>query len=298
MPIPETQLETWSHQGSITQSSNTYNSIRNVLLAKGTPYVSKNVECFLQGSYGNDTNIWAESDVDVVIELQDCFNSDLDALNSDAKTAYDKHYPNATYTHVEFKRDVLKVLSDQYGSEVKVGKKAVQIAPNGSRRKADVIVATAFRRYHTYVSAASQRYTEGISFYTSGNIRIDNYPKQHRENLVAKHKSTNSWFKPMVRVLKNMRSKLVADGMLTSGTAPSYYIEGLLYNVPDEKFGKSYGDTFVNSFNWIRNEADKTDFECANKMYFLLRDNTNTCWPKADGDKFISEVISLWNNWK
>jgi hypothetical protein len=42
MPIPESQLETWSHQGSITQSSNTYNSIKNVLEASTTPFAAKN----------------------------------------------------------------------------------------------------------------------------------------------------------------------------------------------------------------------------------------------------------------
>ena len=58
MPIPESQLETWSHQGSITQSSNTYNTIKNVLEASTTPYAGKNFKVFLQGSYGNDTNIY------------------------------------------------------------------------------------------------------------------------------------------------------------------------------------------------------------------------------------------------
>jgi len=37
MPIPESQLETWSHQGSITQSSNTYNTIKSVLEDSATP---------------------------------------------------------------------------------------------------------------------------------------------------------------------------------------------------------------------------------------------------------------------
>ena len=31
MAIPEAQLETWSHQGSVTQSSSTYASIKNML---------------------------------------------------------------------------------------------------------------------------------------------------------------------------------------------------------------------------------------------------------------------------
>ncbi len=77
MGIPESQLETWSHQGSITNSSNTYNTVKNVLEDSDAPYAAKDYEVFLQGSYGNDTNIWSESDVDIVIKLGSCFHSDL-----------------------------------------------------------------------------------------------------------------------------------------------------------------------------------------------------------------------------
>ena len=110
MPIPESQLETWSHQGSITQSSNTYNAIKSVLEASTTPYAGKNFKVFLQGSYGNDTNIYAESDVDIVIRLDDCFQSDLESLSDDEKSAYQEAFSDATYTHTDFKRDVLSVL--------------------------------------------------------------------------------------------------------------------------------------------------------------------------------------------
>ena len=71
MPIPESQLDTWSHQGSITQSSTTYNAIKGALEDSTTPYAGKNFKVFLQGSYGNDTNIYAESDVDIIIRLDD-----------------------------------------------------------------------------------------------------------------------------------------------------------------------------------------------------------------------------------
>ena len=101
----------------------------------------------------------------------------------------------------------------------------------------------------------------------------------------------------MIRTLKNMRSHLVANGALEAGAAPSYYVEGLLYNVPDEKFGSSYADCFVNAFNWIQSEGDKTKLLCANEMYYLLRDNSSTCWPKESGEAFINAAIDLWNNW-
>jgi tRNA nucleotidyltransferase (CCA-adding enzyme) len=121
MTIPESQLETWSHQGSITQSSATYNSIKNVLEASTAPYAGKTYSVFLLGSYGNDTNIYAESDVDIVIKLDDCWQSDLSALTQEEKDKYKSAFIDATYTHVDFKRDVMKVLTDQYGSDVKPG---------------------------------------------------------------------------------------------------------------------------------------------------------------------------------
>ena len=70
---------------------------------------------FLQGSYGNDTNIYAESDVDIVIRLDDCFQSDLSELTEEEKAAYRSAFPDATYTHVDFKQDVLSMLKKQYG---------------------------------------------------------------------------------------------------------------------------------------------------------------------------------------
>lgn len=203
MPIPESQLETWSHQGSITQSCNTYNSIKNVLEASSTPYAGKNFKVFLQGSYGNDTNIYAESDVDIVIRLDDCFFSDLDNLSEQEKAAYKQAFSGAEYTLTTFKQDVLDVLRKQYGSAVKPGTKAITIDGNGSRRKADVIVSCQYRRYSRFRSSSDSDYVEGICFFNSAGERIANYPKQHSANLTSKHQATSSWLKPMVRILKN-----------------------------------------------------------------------------------------------
>lgn len=191
MPIPESQLDTWSHQGSITQSKNTYNSIKTVLENKDTPYSAKNYNVFLQGSYGNDTNIYSESDVDIVIKLNDCFQHDLSPLPTEQQEAFKKSHFDATYTHTNFSADVLNVLSGQYGSDVDEGEKAIAIAAYGNRRKADVIAAIQFRRYHKFLSTSNQSYHEGICFYTASGARIVNYPKQHSDNLTKKHQSTS-----------------------------------------------------------------------------------------------------------
>ena len=297
MAIPEVQLETWSHQGAIVGSSATYATIKSVLESTTAPYAGKGYKVFLQGSYGNDTNIYAESDVDIVIRLDDCFQSDLTLLTSSETAAWDAASSKASYSYIDFKADVLAVLRDAFPNAVTTGDKAFSIKAEGNRRKADVLPCIAFRRYYKFNGIYDQSYTEGICFYDKAGNRISNYPRQHSENLTAKHQASGLWLKPMIRVLKNLRSCLVDKEMLAQGVALSYYLEGLLYNVPNDKFSTSYGHTFVNAINWIQKEADKTTLVTANEQFYLLRDGVKTCWPKADAEAFLKAAIKLWSEW-
>jgi hypothetical protein len=296
--IPESQLDIWSHQGSITNSSNTYNAIKNVLEAGDTPYSARDYEVFLQGSYGNDTNIYAESDVDIVIRLNECWLTDLDDLSEDQKVAYKQWVVDAKYGLPDFKKDVLSVLKGKYANDVKDdGDKAIMIAANGNRRKADVIVAIQFRRYRSFVSSSNQQFTTGMCFRNKAKELIANYPKQHSANLTTKHQGTGNWLKPMIRILKNLRGKLIDDGLLKAGIAPSYYLEGLLYNVPSDKFTTSYQHCFINAMNWIQKEADKEKLLCVNEQYYLLRENSHVCWPPSNAGAYLNAAIKRWNNW-
>ncbi|MFH2069116.1 MAG: nucleotidyltransferase [Candidatus Omnitrophota bacterium] len=293
MAIPESQLETWAKQGSVNQSSSTYASIKIALEDSKAIYKDKIFEVFLQGSYGNDTNIYAESDVDVVIKLDSIFRGDTDSLSSEGKNAYN-NLSNATYDFKDFKKSVIIRLQNAFGKEnVIEGSKAVHIKPSLSRRSADVVVAYQYRRYYNWPHG----YTSGIVFPTQSSGEIINYPKKHSDNCTTKHQETDNNFKPMVRILKNIRSKLVEDGIITKNTAPSYFVEGLLYNVPNELLTGSYGNILVNILNWFHEVLDRTKLLCANEQYYLLRDGVLVCWSPTDAERFINEVIKLWNNW-
>jgi hypothetical protein len=295
MPISESQLETWSHQGSIQQSSATYQTVRSALLSDKAAYKDKDFEVFLQGSYGNDTNIYAESDVDTVIRLDSIFGYDLSALPPEQQTAFHQAISgNATYTFAEFKTGVVNRLTNAFdATNVTPGNKAIRIKPNGTRRSADVVACYQYRRYIRFISLSDQEYVPGVIFPTTSSGTIINYPKRHSDNCTTKHQATNNWFKPTVRIFKNMRSKLVEDGKLAKETAPSYYIEGMLWNVPKDKFGSSYGDTFCNCLNWLR-QTDRTKLTCANEQYWLLG-TTNVQWSAANCDLFLNALVRLWN---
>ena len=201
------------------------------------------------------------------------------------------------YPYNSFKNEVQAALATAFGALVKPGTKAIKIESNGSRRTADVVVAFEFRRYNRFNGLSDQRFDKGIAFYTLNGKQIANYPKQHSENLTTKHQGAGKMFKPIVRIFKNMRSKLVDDGKIERGIAPSYYIEGLLYNVPNACFAGTYAGTVFAILKWLHQTTDRSKFVCANEQYYLLRDDSQVCWPVVNGDHFIKAAIQLWDKW-
>lgn len=296
MAIPNSQLQTWAAQGSVTQSASTYNTIKDKLEEAGSPYATQDSRVFLQGSYGNSTNIYRESDVDVVICLTSAFQHNTAGLTPVQKAAFDAAYQNATYTLDQFKTDVHAHLVAAYGNDVYLGKKAIQIRATTSRRKTDVIVAMEHRHYFSFLTLASQSHGDGIVFKNSAGKRIINYPEYHRANLVTKNTNAGGRFKSYVRIFKNMRVRAVSEGFLAEGNAPSYYIEGLLYNLPDNYFVADYA-TGVNAILNFLATADRSAFTCANGFHILHGDDPDLQWTKLKGDQFILALRVLWNTW-
>lgn len=296
MAISETQLDTWAKQGSIAQSQVTYATIRGCLEANDAPYAGRSKSIFLQGSYGNDTNIYADSDVDVVIVTDSVFYHSSHELSPEDKIAINAALTgNGGYTYNQFKADVLTQLTRKFGNAVKPGKKAILVEGDGNRRDTDVLAAVAHRRYTRFRSHADSHYYEGITFWTSGGVQIINYPKQHSANATAKHQATSGWYKPTVRIFKNMRNAMIAKGHLSAGIAPSYFIEGMLYNVPNNLFGGTYANTCVNALNWLH-ASIREDLLCANELHYLLRSNSKVCWDPENFEIYLSAAIKFWND--
>jgi hypothetical protein len=298
--ISEAQLTTWNNVGSIQQSSATYQSIKRVLERSDSPYASGDVDSFLQGSYCNDTNIYGDSDVDIVLRTKALFYYNVDALPDPQKAEFKRIHPNPSqYGLPGFRRDVTDWLGQQYGGDRDAsGKKALRIKPSGNRRSADILLVCPHKRYSRYLSPRpeDQTFVEGVIFRTTDGKTIINYPKQHSDNLTAKHQTTNSWFKPTVRVYKNMRNRMVEKGLIKANAAPSYFLEGLLYNVPGDRFGGSWVATVENTFAWIDGNAP-ADYMCANAIHPLIRDNLATSWPVQGYIDWLNGMKKLWNTW-
>jgi len=295
MPVSEAQLETWARVGSTAQSQSTYATVRGALEAWDAPYASRSYGLFLQGSYANDTNVWADSDVDVVIRLDDTFYKDVTDLPVDQLSAYGSHYATATYSYSDFRSEVAAQLVKKFGSDVKTGGKAIFIPGSGSRRDADVLPAAQWRKYYAFRSAGDESYAEGIVFWAPDGTRIVNYPKQHSANCTAKHQATSGWFKPCVRILKNMRNAMADKGLIEGDLAPSYFLEGMLYNVPASVFAGSYVNAIAGAINWVK-DSDRSKLLCANEMYYLVNPSSPVTWRAEKLDLYLRATIAFWNS--
>ena len=296
MAISEQQLRTWSHRGSVKGSSETYQVIKEVLEDQSAPYAGHGFEVFLQGSYGNHTNIYAESDVDIVICLTEVFDADIGGLSPADKIAHEVGHSPATYGFHEFKAEVFRWLQRKYGNEVTLSKKAIFVPGSNNRRNTDVVVCIEHRCYVSYPSSRNGQYHSGICFWKTDGTKIVNFPKQHRENLISKHQTTSSRFKANVRVLKNMRKAMVNHSFLADKVAPSYFLEGMLWNTPNQYFTNSFQETFVNYLHWLEH-CDSAQLTCANGLHRLIWDGCQICWNTDDFKTFIQSAWNYWNNY-
>jgi hypothetical protein len=294
MPIPESQLQTWSNLGATDLPQRTHISIRNALDSfKGWREPIK-YDVYLSGSYVNSTNIHGNSDVDVVIEVTSISYSNL---SSEEKKALE--ITPATYSWETFRQDVITALTNYYGNQYidTTGKKAIKVRAAPGRQNADVIVATTYDLYQNGKIRA-----EGITFWTQPKgDQIINFPKIHKDNGANKNSDfrTSNWYKRTIRTYKNARDKIYTNKPNLVGKFPSYFIECLLYNVPDRQFGGSYESNFVNTLNWLSAELYKDtadQMECQNGIYYLFQPSLVT-WNITDARTFVSEIVDLWNDW-
>lgn len=288
MGIPESQLETWSHQGAINTAKATHESIRNALNSYKLPD-GVDFEVYLQGSYKNDTNIRGDMDVDLAVQINSTFYCNL----SEEQKRYLGLSP-ASYEWNDFRSDVLSALKDYYGLlTITEGNKSIKVEAISGRLPADVVVCAQYRKYK---SLNSYDYVEGITFWTRNEKRqVINYPKIHYNNGVKKHQNTNNQYKPVVRMFKNIRSYLGEKDYISSSLAPSYFLECLLYNLSNTNFIGSYRDTFCNIVNWL-NKANLEAFVCQNEQLKLFGD-TPEQWSIYDAERFIQKLIKLLNDW-
>lgn len=88
---------------------------------------------------------------------------------------------------------------------------------------------------------------------------------------------------------------MIEKGLFEDGVAPSYFIEGMLYNVANEHFSGTYQDMWVKCFNAVIS-ADATTFTTASRMHWLVRDGSSVCWPSGNFQRFMAALKRYWES--
>ncbi|WP_434521081.1 nucleotidyltransferase domain-containing protein [Halorubrum sp. AS12] len=303
MTISSTQLETWTNQGAVQNSKRTYSSIQNAVeqdrYGLGREDFEHSYEIHLQGSYANDTNIYASSDVDVVVRVNMPFQEGLSDLSREERERFWDEYTDLDYEWENFYKRVKRSLRGYFGREnIDSSGKAIKIKSNDDTPiplDADVVACADYRNYTYFGPDGTEEYTTGMFFRPGvGQPSIVNYSKVHRENGTKKNKDTNGRYKPTIRMFKNAREWSVRNEIAPENICSSYYLEGLLYNVPDELIDQNdLQDRYQDIVEWLK-VADIGEFPEQSEMYPLCHPLESERWSVSNANATVNMFEQVW----
>jgi hypothetical protein len=182
---------------------------------------------YAKGSYANNTNVRADSDVDIVVQCQE-----VEYWREESPGV---HPPGRSYsgiwTPTALRTELGRALSAKFPGQVdSSGSTAFHIDATSSRVDADVVPAFDYRYY--FSSGGSRT---GSRIFQKSGPSIVNYPDQHLEKGKLKNNATNTAFKKTVRIMKRTENAMVAARV--HDALASYCIECLVYNCPSSIFG-------------------------------------------------------------
>lgn len=194
----------------------------------------------VKGSYVNNTNVRTDSDVDIAV-IHKGFHYYDDSELPPRQRIKPESITCAHYDGAEFRAELEKALQVKFGSQCDTsGKTAIAIRESSSRVGVDVVPSFEFRKYY-YDFWWGRRYHQGTKTRRIDGSWIVNFPEQQLENGRTKNRNTNGRYKHQVRILKRIENELVEAGRIAG--LPSYFMECLVYNVPDNKLRHSWSDT-------------------------------------------------------
>ena len=294
------QLSRAPSESERAKAARTHNEIRAHL--ESDPALGKyQVDTFLQGSYKNSTNVVADSDIDLGSLTESFFHFDLQNLPSkplfgattSLRAIAERAISPTTLTFADYRRAVLGSLCRKYGtSSVIDGNKAIMVKGNAVRLDADVLPCTAFRQY--YNQSGRPAYHSGIAFFTKQHVRVVNFPHQHFENLASKDQANNGKVKGCIRILKRVRNELEERKQWDRKRSPSFYIESLVWNVPDRYFIGGYESVLQNVLAHLWDDLRQRQIDNtldvylqANRIFYLFNPRF---WNVEDAIDFIDVV--------
>ena len=291
VPIDEDTLEGWTDPKRAAQKSaeKTHKKIRAALNESDT-LDGVDFHDFLQGSYKNHTIVRNSSDVDIVVRFDEFKYFNLHDL--DPEDQEDVEVEDFDYGYTEFRQDVLSILQETYpeGRFDPIGN-AIEISAPGLPLDADVLVCVDYVHYYNY----PQGYYEGIVFWPTDSFSsVVNYPTRHNDYGADKQDATDDRYKETVRMFKNARNEVVADGYITDDIVASYFIECLLYRVPPGRYVDDLQERYVKIVDYLK-ETEFSDWKCQNEVTDIFG-RGRTKWDTWHAELFVQALETYWEN--
>lgn len=249
------------------------------------PFNNCSLTIYAKGSYANNTNVRSDSDVDIAVECTEALYWD--------ESEKGNHTPSGTYqgiwTPEKLRGELLSAMRAKFPGQVdSTGSTAIQINSNSARVDADVVPCFSYRYYMKNGSR------NGTKIFKTDGGSIINYPAQQLENGKAKNNRTNYAYKKGVRLLKRTENAMADDGRFRE--LPSFFIECLTYNCPDNVFAHSTWTECLRSMLfhiWDNLQGDEPTSDRwmeSNECFYLFHPNQK--WNREDGREFAK---AAWN---
>jgi len=278
----EAQLGTWIKPASAAEEQRRDRTVTAVTDAiNAIPDIANYpINVYAKGSFANNTNVRLDSDVDINVEFTGLeyfdLGGDLEGFSREEAGIQPAPYE---YEPDQLKADIERALVSAFGrGSVSRGNTALTLRERSNQLAADVVPCFSYQDYYGR-SNGSLVGRSGVKIFPDKGIPIENWPQQHLDNGKAKNKATGRRFKNMVRALKNLENEMAEKG--TAKQVPSYLVECLVYNVPDDKFrGISLKGDLQSVLAHIWNET-RTQDDCAD-------------WLEVNGIKYLFHATQKW----
>ena len=262
-------------------------------------FLPVDVEFYVHGSYANQTNIFFPSSLEICVEIRQTrehFPGRLKTASGQIDAGYFVENLPYNFTPRIF-RDMLHFnLSKLVGERATLSNKTISFEQIG-RVKHAVEITPCFS--FVYQNQKGKTY-KGILLYDEGAGRhIASFPALHARNGAHKDMATAGNFKRAVRLFKTLYAIYLREFHLGEPTtATGYFIECLLYNVPNRLYNLGRGGAFLPVFNKVLNyllHCDKEDFDCQNHVWKLVG-NAKEFWQYKHINEFLSNIIYVYKN--
>lgn len=273
----EERLGGWTGPSSTTEQDKQERTERMIRKAvrDHAAFNGYDIKVYAKGSYANNTNVKADSDVDIAVQCREVFY--WDKATEGAKSSVSPY--KGIWTPTKLRSELSAALEKQFPGQVdSSGSTAFRINSNSARVDADVVPCFNYRYYFS-----SGKYREGAKVFKKDGSSLINYPDQQLANGRAKNNRTKGYYKKAVRIMKRVENAMVLGG--AHREVPSFFVECLVYNCPDSVFLEP---TWTKTVHGIITHV-WTHLEGAEPTEDSKR------WREVNGCKYLFHSAQAWN---